>query len=334
MSSPVNISVIICCHNSEQRLPETLRHLKMQRVSVPVEWEVIVVDNASTDRTGSVASTCWGTDAPAPLRVIREDRPGLTNARLAGVAAARHGVYSFIDDDNWVSPDWIERLSGIFTEHAAVAACGGPAVAAFEDTEPVWFHLVQESFAVGRQSAAPGYLPMGKALRGAGLSIRAEAWRAVFDRLPELFLSGRKGGKLTAGEDHELCFRLQLTGHRLYYDESLTLVHFMPKGRMCWEVVLRQAEGFGRSEVVLRIYRRLIDPSISIRRSWLVEFFATLNYSFKLLVRNSLKSAPAFRSATEKRFLKGYLLELWSMKSRYGQLQRIIEKRFSMHKGS
>jgi len=64
MQNNPGVSVIICCYNSVKRLPVTLAHLKSQVVFGQIPWEVIVIDNASTDRTAEVAKnygeTCPG----------------------------------------------------------------------------------------------------------------------------------------------------------------------------------------------------------------------------------------------------------------------------------
>ena len=70
------VSVVICCHNSAKRLPETLAHLAAQDVPVGTPWEVIVVDNCSTDGTSEVASRTWASRMTVPLRVVREERAG------------------------------------------------------------------------------------------------------------------------------------------------------------------------------------------------------------------------------------------------------------------
>jgi glycosyltransferase involved in cell wall biosynthesis len=116
------VSAVICCHNSARRLPQTLRHLAAQLVPEKIDWEVIVVDNASTDRTADVARANWPRDARTPIRVVLEPGIGLSNARKRGFLEARHNIVSFIDDDNWVCPEWIELVSNIMTNHPDIAA--------------------------------------------------------------------------------------------------------------------------------------------------------------------------------------------------------------------
>jgi cellulose synthase/poly-beta-1,6-N-acetylglucosamine synthase-like glycosyltransferase len=70
------VSVVICCYNSSQRLPQTLGHLLAQECEVDLPWEVIVVDNASTDGTAEVARSVWSCDATTPAQGCRRTRAG------------------------------------------------------------------------------------------------------------------------------------------------------------------------------------------------------------------------------------------------------------------
>ncbi len=67
----ISVSVVLCCHNSVERLQPTLTHLAAVQVPPGMSWEVLVVDNASTDDTAARAAELWAqVGAPAPLRVL------------------------------------------------------------------------------------------------------------------------------------------------------------------------------------------------------------------------------------------------------------------------
>src|SRR5207245_9963396 len=76
-TAPFGVSVIVCCHNSASRLPATLTHLAGQRCEGRFAWEVILVDNASSDGTARFAQELWPLEAPASIRVVHEARIGL-----------------------------------------------------------------------------------------------------------------------------------------------------------------------------------------------------------------------------------------------------------------
>src|SRR6185437_3196683 len=121
----LGISVVVCTYNGAARLPQTLAHLAAQENTGAVAWEVLVVDNASTDDTAEVARRCWPADAPTPLRVVDEPRIGLSSARIRGFSEARYEIVSFIDDDNWVANDWISRVSETMSADSKLGAFNG-----------------------------------------------------------------------------------------------------------------------------------------------------------------------------------------------------------------
>src|SRR5690349_6454715 len=96
------VSVVICSYNGAQRIPATLRHLAEQDAPGELPWEVVVVDNASTDGTAERAQVVWSDQSTVPLRLVSEPRPGLMHARERGLHESTYNVVTFVDDDNWV----------------------------------------------------------------------------------------------------------------------------------------------------------------------------------------------------------------------------------------
>lgn len=250
----MNVSIVICCYNSAPRLPETIQHLLAQEVPDGLLWEVIVVDNACTDNTAQVARSLWPDDAPAPLRVVSEPEPGLSNARRKGFEVAQYELVSFVDDDNWVAPDWVRLVSEIMTAHPEVGALGGRTEAVFEDDPPEWFENIQDQL-VGRQDDLAGDVTETKGnLIGAGLTVRISAWHDLLHKKFQSLLKGRTGAILLSGEDYEICYALRLAGWKLWCEPNLRLEHYMPNTRLQWEYLRRLNRGFGISRVGLEPY--------------------------------------------------------------------------------
>ncbi|MGF1523651.1 MAG: glycosyltransferase [Leptolyngbyaceae cyanobacterium] len=253
----LGISVIICCHNSAAELPTTIRHLAAQQVSPPIPWEVVIIDNASTDTTAQVARSHWPENAPAPLRVIHEPKLGLINARYRALAEAKYEILSFIDDDNWVCPHWVQTAAEVMSQHPEVGACGGHNIPAFEGTKPWWFDLSPSSYAVGTQGPEKGgdiTWSRGR-LIGAGLTIRKTAWEKLVDEGFNSLLVGCKGKALNRGEDTELSFALVLAGWRLWYEPRMTLQHHLQPERLHWAYLRRLARNGGKATLGFDPYR-------------------------------------------------------------------------------
>ena len=280
---PDGVSVIICCYNSAQRLPETLRHLAAQVVHGNVRWEVVVVDNASKDETAATAQRCWPASAPAQLRVVHEPEAGLSHARLRGIREAQYDVISFVDDDNWVAADWVERVHALFSNHPDLGASGGRIEAVCEITPPAWFESVKVHYAIGRQHPQSGDVTdtPGTLLWGAGLSLRAEAMRQLLEDGFTFKMSDRKGKLMSSGGDTEICFALRAAGWRFWYDDERVLQHFIPKERLQWEYARGLMRGLGESSALITIYVFALNSPpfenyAAWKKSWLFQFLKAL----------------------------------------------------------
>jgi glycosyltransferase involved in cell wall biosynthesis len=244
------VTVLICTHNGAARLEPTLTHLAAQRVPPATPWEVVIVDNASTDDTAATASRLWPAAAPAPLRVITEPLLGLGHARRRGLEAARYGIVAFVDDDNWLAADWVAIAAAVMATHPDVAACGGFSEAVYEAAPPSWLAPFTPLLAVGPTATPAGDITDAPGLLwGAGLVLRLAAWQALVRGGFEPLLVGRTGRALTTGEDAELCLALRLAGWRLWFEPRLRLRHYMPASRLSWPYLRRLHRSNGMASV-------------------------------------------------------------------------------------
>ena len=246
----IGVSIVICCYNSASRLPETLKHLLVQDAPIDLQWEVILVDNASTDDTAYIGKSLWPDDAPVNLRIVHEQNQGLSYARERGIDEAMFGLVSFVDDDNWLSSDWVRRVSIIMTEHPEVGACGGRSEAIFESEPLFWFEEFNEGYAVGKQGESTGDVTWSRGhLWGAGLTIRKAAWKQLREKGFTPILSDRKGKSLSSGGDYEICYALRLAGWRLWYCDELVFKHHISAERNNWNYLKRLQIGFGAQTI-------------------------------------------------------------------------------------
>jgi len=269
---PAGVSIVICCHNSTQRLKPTLEHLVAQQVDDEIPWEIILIDNASTDNTAEFARACWSLNA-VPLRVISEPRLGLIYARERGFSEAKYEFISFIDDDNWVCPEWVSTIFQLMSENPGIGICGGVNEAVCEVSSPWWFDEFKNMFAVSPRNVEIGCLTSGEVLPGAGMTVRSSAWQSVLATGYRWFVVGRKGKMLTACDDWEICLAIRMTGWQLWRDSRLRLKHFLPAGRLNWRYVRRLHRGHGVSSVQLDGYYFLSSEHVpswkrSLRKMW------------------------------------------------------------------
>jgi glycosyltransferase involved in cell wall biosynthesis len=251
-----------------------LAHLKAQQVRRKIPWEVIVVDNASTDDTSEVARRSWPNDTPATLRVVYERRLGLSHARNRGFSEAKYEIVSFVDDDNWVSPNWIQLVSEIMSQHPDMGACGGENEGVYEITPPWWFDRCRRCYAIGPQGTKAGDVSLTRGyLWGAGLSIRKLAWQQLLREDFHPLLVDRQGERLSTCGDSELCFALRLAGWRLWYDPRLRIRHFVPAARFEWLYLRRIFRGLGAASVILDLYHNALTGDCKtrierVKRTW------------------------------------------------------------------
>lgn len=252
LSMARGISVVICSHNGATRLPPTLAHLKAQ-VSCPVPWELLIIDNGSTDDTAKVAQACWNGASP-PLRLVRESTLGLRHARERGLKEAQYEFIAFVDDDNWVAPDWILIANEAFASDPILGAIGSVCEPVFEAPEPEWFKEFHSIYAILTDEALSYFDPPPEYLHGAGLCIRRQAWTQLIRGGFRHLLLGRVGNRLSGGEDAELTAAIRLAGWRIRVDPRLRLKHVMPEQRLRWIYLRRLQRGYAASHPILDAY--------------------------------------------------------------------------------
>jgi len=236
------VSFLVCTYNGAATIAETLACLARQQAPAGVAWEVILVDNASTDGVADLAREQWEQlGAPAPLRRLSEPRPGKQHAVETGVGAVRHRYLCIVDDDNQLAPDYLATGYALLEAHPQIGLLGGQNTGAFDGEPLAWFPTFQHCYAVGPQIDYVGgqFTPLAdgnigrNVLWGAGMFVRTDVWQRLRAAGFKSLFTGRQGEQnLTAGEDDELCFAALLMGYEVWYSSGLRLRHHMAAGRL------------------------------------------------------------------------------------------------------
>ena len=219
------VSVVVCAYNAQTTLEECLSAL--ERLTYP-RFEVIVIDDGSQDRTAAIARN------HASVKLVSTGNAGLSQARNIGLAHAAGEIVAYTDADVAVDPDWLNYLIQPFLT-SEVVGVGGPNVVPPDDP---WI-----AQCVARAPGAPTHVMLddriAEHIPGCNMAFRREALLAV-DGFNPIFVR--------AGDDVDLCWRLQARGWKLGYAPSALVWHrHRPTIRAYW----RQQVGYGEGEAWL-----------------------------------------------------------------------------------
>lgn len=200
----MDASIIVCTYNRADSLKDTLHALHAQVTTPGRTWEVLVVDNNSSDDTQQViedAQQSW-----PQLRYTSEKQQGLSHARNHGIDSAKGRILLFTDDDVSPEPEWLETtLTGM--EKYDADACGGFIAPIWESPPPAWLTERFYGFLAVRTDRTDDYpiTEPGQAPFGANMAVK----KSVFQKVGTFDTNrGRKGNVLASGEDGELFERI------------------------------------------------------------------------------------------------------------------------------
>lgn len=233
------LSVVICTYNRADLLAGALRTICTQTVDSS-HYEVIVVDNHSTDHTQAVV------DRYARLypnvRYCLETQVGLSHARNRGWAVAQGTYVAYIDDDDEAPPEWVAVALDVIA-NVGPLAFGGPCRPFYLHRKPPWYKDSYEALNFGSDAR---YLSDGEFLPGLNMVFRKDILGDLGGFDPKL---GMTGHNLGYGEDDEIQVRLRKKQPHaaVYYDPRLVVNHLVKPEHMTMRWVLRAAVAKGRA---------------------------------------------------------------------------------------
>jgi glycosyltransferase involved in cell wall biosynthesis len=229
---PLDATVLICTYNRADLLGDTLDSLARSRVG-GLQWDVVVVDNNSSDATrGVITSRVAG--FPVALRYIFEPRQGKSVALNTGLAATDAEIIVFTDDDVRVSEGWLEASCRPMLDDAGIDYTGGPVLPMWERPCPGWLDARRSDLwgTLAILDYGPERFVFEQRRRvpvGANMAVR----RTLIDRIggfdPDL---GRRGDSLLGQEQAEFFCRSREIGARGIYVPEMSLHHHVPARRL------------------------------------------------------------------------------------------------------
>ena len=249
----MKISVILCTHNPRRDyLAATLTGLRAQTLTAD-QWEFLLIDNASETGREPDVDLGWHPGA----RLIREDKLGLTPARLRGIRESQGELLVFVDDDNILDLDYLETAQRIASEKTYLGSWSGQCRGTFDEEPPEWTrrywgNLAIREFKEDRWSNLPR---LGETMPcGAGMCVR----RGVALHYLQLNESGqrgfqfdRTGNSLVSGGDNDLAACACDLGLGVGLMTALKLQHLIPAVRLTADYLARLAEGIHFSGIIL-----------------------------------------------------------------------------------
>ena len=248
-------SIILCCYNSADLLPQTLKGLASLALSQELGVELLVIDNASTDQTAAVAKASWElSGAPYPLTIYEEPVAGLSYARKTGIRNASYEYLLFCDDDNWLGTDYLTVAEKLLNTVPGIGMLGGNGEGISQDPIPEWTSAFQ-LFGCGPQAAQTG---KAEALYGAGMILCRSAYRRLEAAGFDFQLTDRKGALLSSGGDYELCYAIRLAGYQVWYSADLHFSHYIRPSRLTFAYYKKYVRETAGSNDILSIYQQVL----------------------------------------------------------------------------
>jgi O-antigen biosynthesis protein len=225
VSKPPMVSVVICAYNAERTMEACLKSLR--QLDYP-NYEVVVVDDGSRDKTAEIAARF------PEFRLIRQPNKGLSVARNVGMAAALGEIIAYTDSDCVVDPHWLTFMVGAMVANG-FDACGGPNYAPHEE---------------GRTEACVSASP-GAPCHVLTAEDRAEhlaGCNMVFRKAVLQQIGGFDPQFTAAGDDVDICWRALDAGFVLGFCPAAFVWHFR---RNTVKAYYNQQRGYGKAEAML-----------------------------------------------------------------------------------
>lgn len=252
----LDLTIAIPTYNGATRLPKVLDCLRQQAGTANMTWEVLIINNNSTDNlSGVVARAQRQWLGNVPLRLVNESQQGAAFARICAVREAQGDLVGFLDDDTLPAPDWVQETYKFAHQYPQAGAYGSQIHGDFEVPPPQGFERIAGFLAITERGDRPlVYTPESKMLPpSAGLVVRRQVWLQTVP--PRPFLSGRSPHSILNSEDLEAIIQIQNAGWEIWYNPTMVLFHQIPARRVSREGLLFIVRSTGLARHHIRMLR-------------------------------------------------------------------------------
>jgi glycosyltransferase involved in cell wall biosynthesis len=229
-----SITIVVCTYNRSAMLRDALRSLYDLRTAGEFSYEILVVDNNSSDDTPAAIEAC-SKESRATLRGVRETKPGVSAARNRGIREAHGEWIAFFDDDQIADADWLYELRRGVLEKGCRIVGGSVHLLLPEgcqrDLDPFCRMLLGES----RWSEEPQRY--GHKINPGCGNLMVE--KSIFDEV------GNFNEALRRGEDTDLYRRTRAAGMTAWYLPAAIIHHMTPDERLTDAYLLKLSRNMG-----------------------------------------------------------------------------------------
>ena len=219
-----DVTVAVCTYNRAEYLRITLQSLVVQTCGGRFSYEIIVVDNGSTDNTKDIVEEI-SRNSPVPVRYVMERAPGLANARNKGIIGAQGDWIVCFDDDQLAEPCWLKELLEVAWEKSCNCVGG----------KRLLYLSEEEASNIGPECRKIlGEHDRGSVIRKYSGSIRDYPCdaniirsRKVFEAVPEFSSSWTRGG-----QDQDFSRRVHEAGYDMWYAPKAIVYHLVPQHKL------------------------------------------------------------------------------------------------------
>ena len=282
----MTLSIIICSYNRASYISDALTSLYGQSSGLD-DFEVIIVDNNSTDNTKEVYAQWRQTNTNGQFTFISETKQGASFARNTGAAIAKGEWVCFMDDDAVATIDYVKNIIKHIQDQPFTVGFGGRIIPKYIPAEPKWMSYYVSSL-VGNFDYAPTACAFenGKYPLESNMIVK----KSVYDQIGgfNVNLPGVVGTLRIGGEGKELFYKIIALGHTIYYDPSICVHHVVEVKKLTSEYMYRVASGIGRGEKT-----RTLNISIGAYLMKILEYLLKLGAGIILGIKYAIQLTPS-----------------------------------------
>lgn len=319
--TPLTATVLICTYNRADCLRDTLNSIR--GICARRRWDVVVVDNNSTDATAAVLEE-FAPRFPVPLLRLFEPKQGKSHALNTGLVHSTADVIVFTDDDVSVSPGWLEAACEPLDQDPALAYTGGPVRPLWGATPPTWLDQdrgdLWGTLAILDYGAEPFVFETRQRVPiGANMAVRRRLINRIGGFHPEL---GRRGSSLLGQEQAEFFARARAAGARGRYAPRMEVHHQVPAERLTKEYFRRWWYWKGVSRAIVDAMHGQTELGLHLDT---VPYVARVpRFVWGLMVRSAGQAAVARLNRNERSWMRhqmhcayavGYVRSCWARRS-------------------